>query len=109
MPTENEHILLSKKAELVKAIAHPLRIAIVELLRQGECCVCDIAVHLGAERSNVSRHLSVMVAAGLLTHRKQGLKMLYSLKTPCVNDFLDCVTACLKQQVRENQKLLDSL
>ena len=109
MVAENKQLLFEKQAEIVKAIAHPLRVAIVDFLKDGEQCVCDIAEHVGSERSNVSRHLSVMVSAGVLAYRKEGLKVIYKLKTPCILDFFSCITACLKQQAKENEKLLKSL
>ena len=102
-------MLFEKQAEIAKAIAHPLRIAIVNFLKDGEQCVCDIAEHIGAERSNVSRHLSVMVNAGLLECRKKGLKVIYRLRTPCILEFFSCVSSVLKQQVRDNEKLLKVL
>ncbi len=102
-------MLFEKQAEIAKAIAHPLRIAVVNFLKDGEQCVCDIAEHIGSERSNVSRHLSVMSNAGLLEYRKEGLKVIYKLKTPCILDFFSCTTACLKQQVKENERLLAAL
>lgn len=101
--------MFEKQAEVIKAMGHPLRIAIADFLENGEQCVCDIAEHIGSERSNVSRHLSVMVGAGLLEHRKEGLKVIYSLKCPCILDFLSCVTGVLKQQVKDNKKLLEVL
>ena len=109
MLSENKQLLFEKQGEIVKAIAHPLRIAIVDFLKDGEQCVCDIAEQIGSERSNVSRHLSVMVNAGVLGYRKEGLKVIYKLKTPCILDFFSCITACLKQQAKENEKLLKSL
>jgi len=109
MPGDKKKKLFEKQADIAKAIAHPVRIAIVDFLKAGPQCVCDIATHIGSERSNVSRHLSVMVSAGILEHRKEGLKVIYKLKTPCVIDFLDCVTAVLKQQAKESQKLLSAI
>ena len=102
-------LLFEKQAEIAKAVAHPLRLAIVDFLKDGEQCVCDIAEHVGAERSNVSRHLSVMVNAGVLEYRKEGLKVLYRLKCVCILDFFSCVTAVLKQQAEENKKLLKAI
>ena len=102
-------LLFEKQAEVAKAIAHPLRIAIIDFLKDGQQCVCDIAEHIGSERSNVSRHLSVMVKAGVLEYRKEGLKVIYKLKTPCILDFFSCVTRILRQQARDNQKLLAAL
>jgi len=106
---ENKRILFEKQAEIAKAIAHPLRIAVIEYLKDGEQCVCDIAAYVNSERSNVSRHLSVMVNAGVLSYRKEGLKVFYCLKTPCIVDFFACVTRVLKQQAREHEQLLASL
>ena len=50
-----------------------------------------------------------MVGAGVLEYRKEGLKVIYELKTPCILDFFSCVTACLKQQAKDNEKLLAAL
>jgi ArsR family transcriptional regulator len=109
MLSKKKQLLFEKQAEIVKAIAHPLRIAILDFLKDGEQCVCDIAQHLGSERSNVSRHLSVMVNAGVLGHRKEGLKVIYTLKTPCILEFFSCVIDVLKRQAKENEKLLKTL
>jgi len=109
MISKRKQLLFEKQAEVAKAIAHPLRIAIVDFLRDGEQCVCDIAESIGSERSNVSRHLSVMVNAGVLEYRKDGLKVIYRLRTPCILDFFSCVTDVLKQRVRDSKELLKAL
>jgi len=109
MLSKRKQLLFEKQAEIAKAIAHPLRIAVVNFLKDGEQCVCDIAQHVGSERSNVSRHLSVMANAGLLEYRKEGLKVIYKLKTPCILDFFSCVSRVLKQQVKDNKRLLAAL
>ena len=106
---EKRNLLYEKQAEIAKAVAHPLRIAVIEFLKDGERCVCDIAEHVGSERSNVSRHLGLMVRAGVLSCHKEGLKVFYTLRTPCIADFLACVTRVLKQQAKENEKLLAAL
>ena len=109
MLSKKKRLLYEKQAEITKAIAHPLRIAIVDFLKDGEQCVCDIAEHVGSERSNVSRHLSVMVSAGVLEYRKEGLKVIYRLKCICILDFFSCVTGVLRQQAKENEKLLKAI
>ena len=109
MLSKSRQLLFERQAEVAKAIAHPLRIAIVNFLKDGEQCVCDIAEHIGSERSNVSRHLSVMVNAGLLEYRKEGLKVIYRLKCACVVDFFSCVSRVLKQQAKDNERLLKAL
>ena len=109
MINSKQQLLFEKQAEVAKAIAHPLRIAILDFLKDGQQCVCDIAEHVKSERSNVSRHLSVMVNASVLEYHKEGLKVIYKLKTPCILDFFSCVTNVLKQQAKQNQKLLKTL
>ena len=101
--------LFEKQAAIAKAIAHPMRVAVLEFVKSGEQCVCDIAASVGSERSNLSKHLSIMVNAGVLASRKDGLKVMYRIKTPCVLKFLDCIKECLKEQAAEQQQLLESL
>src|ERR1035437_4462168 len=101
--------LYELKAEIVQAAAHPIRLAIIDFLSGGEQCVCDISTHVGAKRSNVGRDLAVMLSAGIVECRKEGLKVIYSLKTPCILKFLDCVTEVLRQQVRQSQSVLSRL
>ena len=109
MIDKKKQLIFQKQAEIAKAIAHPLRMAIVDFLKDGEQCVCDIADYLGSERSNVSRHLSVMVGAGILEHRKEGLKVIYSLKCLCILDFFSCIIGVLKEQAKESEKLLKAI
>jgi ArsR family transcriptional regulator len=109
MLNKQKRMLFEKQAEIAKAIAHPLRIAILDFLKDGEQCVCDIAEHIGSEQSNVSRHLSVMVKAGVLDCHKEGLKVIYRLKCYCILDFFTCISGVLKQQARESKQLLTTL
>jgi DNA-binding transcriptional ArsR family regulator len=107
MIDKKKQLMFEKQAQIIGGIAHPLRLAVINFLKDGPQCVCDIAQAVGSERSNVSRHLSVMVNAGLLEYRKEGLKVIYRLKCPCILDFLSCVTGVLKQQAKDNKKLLE--
>jgi DNA-binding transcriptional ArsR family regulator len=106
---KKKQLLFIKQAEIAAAMAHPLRIAILDFLKDGQQCVCDIAEYIDSERSNVSRHLAVMVNAGVLEYHKEGLRVMYSLKCPCIMEFFSCVTGVIKQQAKENEKLLKAL
>lgn len=97
------------KAEIIQAVAHPIRLAIIEYLVDGEQCVCDIVDYVEAQRSNVSKHLSVMLKAGVVESRKDGLKVMYSLKTPCIVKFLGCVEEALKERMMSQATLLRRL
>ena len=101
--------LYEMKAEVIQAAGHPIRLAIIDFLKDGEQCVCDIAGHVGAQRSNVSRHLAVMLKAGVVDCRKDGLKMMYSLKTPCILNFLSCVTDVLRHKAEAQTEVLRRL
>jgi ArsR family transcriptional regulator len=96
-------------ARVIQGLAHPIRVAIAELLRNGEVCVCEIADRIGAERSNVSRHLAVMLNAGIVRHRKEGLQVFYSLRTPCVLKMLDCAVNAAKENLDQQAKVLARL
>lgn len=92
------------RAEVVKALAHPSRLLVVDELAEGEKCVCDLQKLIGSDMSTVSKHLSVLKAAGIITDRREGLKIFYSLQTPCVTKFIDCVTAVLKQRMQQQME-----
>lgn len=109
MPDSKKRLLFQKQAQVAQAIGHPIRLEIIDFLKNGERCVCDIAEQIGAERSNVSRHLSVMVAAGVLEHRKDGLKVIYKLKCPCILDFFSCISGVLKQRAKDDSEILKVL
>ena len=102
----HEMQLYEAKADILKAVAHPLRLAVIEHLGESERCVCEIAEHVGAGRSNISRHLALMVRCGVLANRKEGLKVFYRLRAPCVLNFLDCVEGVLRERMACTRRLL---
>ena len=89
------------KADLFKAIAHPTRIRILQLLSDGEHCVCDIFEQLNVEQANTSQHLSLMKKHGVLQSRKEGLRVIYSIKHPEILEILNIADEILKKQVDE--------
>ena len=109
MIDKSKKLLFERQATIARAIAHPVRIAVVDYLKEGEQCVCDIAEYVGSERTNVSKHLAVMTAAGVLESRKEGLKVIYRLKTPCILQCLESAVACIKKQVEESQRIFSAL
>ncbi len=84
-----------KQAEVFKAIGHPIRLQIVKILVNGEMAVNDIVRAVGAEQSNVSRHLALLKQAGILSSRKAGLKVLYALRSTEFRTNLQCVIDCV--------------
>jgi len=94
------------QAEILKAIAQETRLSILELLRAGERCVCEIFPAINQEQSNVSRHLNVMQKAGILTRRKEGLKIFYTVKHPEVFAIIDLAASIMKCEVGSRHDLL---
>ncbi len=101
---ESERLKL--KADVFKAMGHPVRLGIIELISKGELCVCDIAEYVGGDMSNVSRHLSVLRQNGIVKDRKEGLKVYYRLAMPCAVDFTRCVEGVLAGRERELQAIM---
>lgn len=87
------------QARIIKALAHPTRLFIVDELSRGERCVCELTDMVGVEMPTVSRHLSQLKAAGILVDEKRGSQVFYRLRVPCVLNFFKCV-----QAVQENGK-----
>ncbi len=79
-------------------MAHPSRLAMVEALAGGERCVCELQELVGSDMSTVSRHLSMLRNAGIVSDRKQGQWVYYRLCTPCVAGFLRCIDAVMGQE-----------
>jgi len=88
------------QARVLKALAHPTRLHFVERLAQGPLCVCDLAKGIRADLSTVSRHLSLLKTAGIVMDERRGTKIFYHLRTPCVLNFLECVSTVLRENAR---------
>jgi ArsR family transcriptional regulator len=97
---------LTTRANVFKALAHPSRLLIVEQLAQQERCVCELTEMIGADMSTVSKHLSVLRAAGVIQDDKRGLQVYYRLKMPCVLRFFDCVGEVTETNAKEQWELV---
>ena len=98
---------LTTRSNILKALAHPSRLLIVEELAQKEHCVCELTEMIGADMSTVSRHLSVLKGAGIIQDEKRGLQVYYRLKMPCVLRFFDCVGEVLETNAKEQWELVN--
>lgn len=89
------------QAEYLKALSHPIRIEIVQYLKEGERCVCEIFPYLKEEQSNISRHLTALKRAGILSSRKEGVSVYYSIKDENVYKVLDIALCSMEKTARE--------
>ncbi len=105
---EKQKNLFEARAKIMKAMAHPTRLFIVDQLSKVDKCVCELTVMIGADTSTVSKHLSILKNAGLIKDKKRGTQVFYSLKTPCILNFFGCVESVLKSSARENLWLIEA-
>jgi len=98
--------LLNARAGVLKAMAHPTRIFIIEELEKEERCVCDLTEQIGVDVSTVSKHLSVLKQAGIVIDDKRGNQVFYRLRVPCIMNFFGCVESVLKSNSRDQAELL---
>lgn len=89
---------LLARTRVIKALAHPTRLFIVEELEKGERCVCDLTAMIGADISTVSKHLSVLRQAGIVEDDKRRNQVFYRLKVRCILNFFGCVESVLNSQ-----------
>jgi DNA-binding transcriptional ArsR family regulator len=87
-----------EKARIIKAMAHPSRLKIIDYLADGPKCVCELRDIVGSDQSTVSRHLAVLKNAGILTSEKRGLQVYYKLQRPCVLKFMECIEEVMEKQ-----------
>jgi DNA-binding transcriptional ArsR family regulator len=99
-------VLFEARAKIIKALAHPTRLFIVDRLSTGEACVADLTKMIGADMSTVSKHLTVLKAAGIVDDRKQGAQVYYALRVPCVMNFFGCVESILQTNADRQMRLV---
>lgn len=81
------------QSDLFKAVSHPVRLAILEILRDGEQCVCHMEAMLKLRQAYISQHLMVLREAGVLADRRDGWNMYYRIVKPEIFTVLDAMNA----------------
>lgn len=96
------------KAELFRALANPIRVRILETLRAaGSLTVSDIQQRIGIESSNVSQHLSILRAHGLVTAERQGTRAMYTVADPELYSLLDVARSIFEKHLTEQALMLE--
>jgi DNA-binding transcriptional ArsR family regulator len=109
MEESMEDKILELKAEVLKVLAQPTRLKILELLRNGERCICEIVPAINGEQSNISRHISLMQKSHLVATRKDGVKVMVKVKDHRIFEILDSISTILKNQMDEQSRLIRAL
>ena len=87
---------IEARARVIKALAHPSRLFIVDELSRGERCVCELTEMIGADVSTVSKHLALLKKSGILLDERRGQQVFYRLRVPCILNFFGCVEAVIE-------------
>ncbi len=98
--------LFEARARIIKAMAHPTRLFIVDELSRGQRCVYELTEMIGADTSTVSKHLSVLKNVGIIADEKRGLEVYYRLRVPCVLNFFSCVESVIRTTAKEQMALI---
>ena len=94
------------RSKIIKAMAHPVRLMIVDMLKDGEATFSKIKGVFESDKSTISKHLLVLKESGILSSRKSGVDMIYRLETPCIIAFFGCVTGVIENNVKRQQVCL---
>jgi len=104
-----QNMLRSYKASIFQALAHPTRIAILEILRNGELSAGAMQERLGIEQANLSQHLAVLRSRQIVLNRKEGNQVFYSLKNPVLIEVLDIMRRYFQANLAEAAAMLGEI
>ncbi len=107
--TKEERNRSQAVSEVFKALGHPSRVFIVEKLQEADHCVCELSEAIGVDMSTVSRHLSILRKAGVVTSRKEGTTIYYSLACDCLGQMLSGVENILSIQLESQTAALATM
>ncbi len=99
-----DRIKYEARARIAKALAHPTRLLLVDLLRGLERSVGDLTEAAGADQSTISRHLAVLREVGLVNVRKAGTTSLFSLQCDCIDSLFTCFEQVLQCDLSARQR-----
>ena len=94
------------RSEILKALAHPVRVLIVEQLSKGDRCVCELNALADIDQSNISRHLAMLKKAGIVSERRDGMRVFHHLETPCILKAFDCAVEVVRTDAKRRNKYM---
>jgi ArsR family transcriptional regulator len=103
---DQERLRCEARASIFKALGHPTRLYILEQLREGPHCVCELTDMVGADTSTISKHLSILRGVGLVRSTKQGTTVYYDLACGCLTQFIDGAEALLQMKAERDSAVL---
>ena len=98
---------IAAQARIFKALGHPSRLLMVDALREGEKCVCELQALVGDDMSTISKHLAVLREAGVVSAEKRGTSIYYLLTLCCLDTFLQCTGELVERRALSQMEMLD--
>ncbi len=93
------------RARIMKALASPVRLRIVDELSRGERCVCELQPLFPMNKSTLSRHVAALRNVGIVSERRDGVRCFLKLQTPCILDVFDCAMGVIRAEAKRQAKL----
>ncbi len=94
------------RSKIIKAMAHPTRLMIIEALNEGDKLFSQLFVFFEYDKSTISKHLLVLKNAGIISGKKKGLDVLYRLETKCIMKFLNCINDVINVSIKKQKSCL---
>ena len=94
------------RARVMKALASPVRLQIVDELSRGERCMCELLPLFNISKSTLSRHIAALRQVGIIAERREGARSFLKLQTPCIMQIFDCAMAVIRAEAKEKTKWL---
>lgn len=96
------------RARVAKALAHPTRLLILDVLQEREWCVCELTRLVGVDQSTVSKHLALLKQAGVVEDRREGTMIFYRPRVRCLEGFWRCIESVLKENLKAQAAALEA-
>ena len=94
------------RADILKALAHPIRVLLVDALSKRDRCVNELNELVAVDQSTISRHLAQLKKAGIVGERKEGSKVIHCLACRCMLTAVDCAVEVLKTETQRRRRIL---
>ena len=97
---------LEARAKVMKALASPVRLKIVDELSRGERCICELQPLFPMNKSTLSRHVTALKNVGIVSERREGVRCFLKLETPCILNVFDCTMGVIRAEAKQSLKLV---
>jgi DNA-binding transcriptional ArsR family regulator len=104
MPMKPEEF--QARARIMKALASPVRLMIVDELSRGERCICELQPLFPMNKSTLSRHVAALKNVGIVSERREGVRCFLKLQTPCILNVFDCAMGVIRAEAKRQAKLV---